>query len=281
MSYTAEISRLNPTCFIFMIDQSGSMADLFPDQTNRRKSDGVADAINNLLQNLVIKCSKAEGVRDYFFVSAIGYNSNSVGPAFGGSLSGKQLVPISEVALNPVRIDERIKKVEDGVGGLVDQSVRIPVWFDPMANGGTPMCQAARLVKRILESWLIEHPSSFPPVVIHITDGESTDGDPVEELKSIINLSSNDGKVILFNIHLSSNQGVNPVVFPNSSSQIPADQYAQMLFNTSSILTPSMISIANSEHGYNLTDEAKGFVLNADLIVVIKALDIGTRAELR
>ncbi len=29
MTYTAEISRQNPACFIFLIDQSGSMNDLF------------------------------------------------------------------------------------------------------------------------------------------------------------------------------------------------------------------------------------------------------------
>ena len=51
-------------------------------------------------------------------------------------------MPISEVAANPARVDERVRKVEDGTGGLVDQKVKFPIWFDPMANGGTPMCQA-------------------------------------------------------------------------------------------------------------------------------------------
>jgi hypothetical protein len=55
MPYTAEISRANPSCFLFLIDQSGSMADPFGGGAARRKADGVADAINRLLQNLVIK----------------------------------------------------------------------------------------------------------------------------------------------------------------------------------------------------------------------------------
>jgi hypothetical protein len=59
MPYSAEISRANPSCFLFLIDQSGSMADPFGvGESNRRKADGVADAINRLLQNLVIKCAK-------------------------------------------------------------------------------------------------------------------------------------------------------------------------------------------------------------------------------
>jgi hypothetical protein len=54
MPYTAEISRGNPSCFVFLIDQSGSMADVFgAGEGNQKKADGVADAINRLLQNLV------------------------------------------------------------------------------------------------------------------------------------------------------------------------------------------------------------------------------------
>ncbi len=100
MSYSAEISRTNPTCFLFLIDQSGSMADAVPNQPNRKKADAVADAINRLLQNLVIRCAKEEGVRDYFYVGVIGYG-NTVGPAFSGPLAAKELVSISEVGNMP------------------------------------------------------------------------------------------------------------------------------------------------------------------------------------
>jgi len=62
-------------------------------------------------------------------VGVLGYGS-SVGPAFGGALSGKELASISEIANSPVRVEERAKKVDDGAGGLVDQKVRFPIWFD-------------------------------------------------------------------------------------------------------------------------------------------------------
>ena len=39
MPYTAEISRANPTCFLFLIDQSGSMADSFGTEGAGRKAD--------------------------------------------------------------------------------------------------------------------------------------------------------------------------------------------------------------------------------------------------
>ena len=71
MPYIAEISRGNPSCFLFLIDQSGSMRDPFGVDPSKRKADGVADAINRLLQNLAIKCAKMEGVRDYYHVGVL------------------------------------------------------------------------------------------------------------------------------------------------------------------------------------------------------------------
>src|SRR5262249_48909850 len=158
MAYTAEISRSNPSCFLFLVDRSGSMGDAFASgEAKRRKCDGVADAINKLLQNLVIKCAKEEGVRDYFHVGVIGYGA-TVGTVFGGQLAGRELVPVSDIANFPARIDERKRQIEDGAGGLVEQPVRFPIWFEPVANGGTPMCQALSQATSILDSWVVQHP---------------------------------------------------------------------------------------------------------------------------
>ena len=73
MPYTAEISRTNPTCFLFLVDQSSSMLEPFGRQPEKQKAEGVSDAINRLLQNLALKCAKSEGIRDYFYVGVIGY----------------------------------------------------------------------------------------------------------------------------------------------------------------------------------------------------------------
>jgi hypothetical protein len=226
-----------------------------------------------MLQNLVIKCAKEEGIRDYFHVGVIGYGAQ-VGAAFSGTLAGRQLVPISEVGNSPARVDQRTRKVPDGAGGLVDQPVRFPVWFEPIANGGTPMGQALGQAKSILEAWLSQHPNCFPPIVINITDGEATDGDPTNAADEIRKLKSSDGEVLLFNVHCSS-QKAQPIVFPNTDAGLP-DQYAQQLFRISSGLPPQMAAVARNE-GLNATEGARGFVFNAGMVEVIKALDIGTR----
>ncbi len=54
------------------------------------------------------------------------------------------------------------------------------------------------------------------------------------------------------------------------------DQYAQLLFNTASELTPFMMTAAK-EQGFNVQQGSKGFVFNGDLTLVIQALEIGTR----
>jgi len=273
MSYTAEISRSNPSCFLFLIDQSGSMSDPFGGPGGKRKADGVADVVNRLLQNLVIKCAKSEGVRDYYHVGVIGYGAK-VGPALGGVLAGREMIPISEIANHPVRIEERVRKMDDGAGGIIEQTIKFPIWLDPVAHGGTPMTQTLTQAQAIVKRWLDQYPHCFPPIVIHITDGESTDGNPTDAANALKALASDDGQTLLFNIHISS-QRTNPFEFPANADDLP-DDYARSLFAMSSELPSYMQEIAQQE-GYPVTANTHGFVFNADMVALIRFLDIGTR----
>ena len=260
--YKAEISADNPSCFVFVIDQSTSMAEEVSNGENTvPKANGVSDTMNRWLSELSIKCAKASGVRDYYHIGVIGYGKK-VGTCLAGSSDGSELVPISVIADNPERIEER-------------DSVRMPVWFDAVADGGTPMCRAASKTEQVVQGWLDAHPDCFPPIVIHITDGEATDGDPESRLAQLTTLSSSDGPVMLFNIHLSANPDAHPVCFPDSEDQLP-DEYAKMLFKTASPLTPTMRALAK-EYGIKTTDTSRGFVLNADMVMLVQAIDIGTR----
>lgn len=275
MPYTAEITRTNPTCVLFMIDQSRSMSDeISAGDGTAPKSVGVAGTINRWLQELSIKCAKSDGIRDYYHVGVIGYGK-TVGPALVGPAAGKDLVPISEIASNPGRIEKRERKVPDEKGKLRKQSVRVPIWFDAVADGGTPMCQASAEAYRVLDAWLGEHGDSFPPLVIHITDGEATDGDPEQRVQALTDLSTSDGNTTLFNIHLSAHKDATPVIFPDSPDNLP-DEYSRMLFNTASPLTDAMRAIAN-EQGIPTTAGSRAFVLNCDMVALVQAIEIGTR----
>ena len=52
--------------------------------------------------------------------------------------------------------------------------------------------------------------------------------------------------------------------------------YAKMLFDNSSELTPKMIEVARN-FSFDLLPGSKGFVFNADAVLIIQVLDIGTR----
>lgn len=274
MAYSAEISRVNPTCFVFLVDQSASMSDPIGGESVQSKADVVADAINRLLTELSVKCAKEEGVRDYFHVAVVGYGS-SVGSAYAGVLAERDLVPLSEVADNPARVEERAKKVSDGAGGLVETTTRFPVWMDPVASGGTPMCRAFHYAESIVSKWLVEHPGCFPPIVLNLTDGESTDGDPTVAAADLHTHASADGTALLFNLHVSAS-GASPVTFPDADLTLP-DTYARTLFGMSSILPTDMRSYAATQ-GFPVSDGTRGFVYNADIASIVQFLDIGTRA---
>ncbi len=281
MPYSAEISRTNPSCFLFLIDQSGSMADPWGSArsaSGESKARQVATIVNNLLRNIVLKCSKDEGVRNYFDVGVIGY-CDEVGPAFGGPLAGRPLVPVADLADAPLRIETRRRKVLDGAGGTIEQEVKFPVWFDPVAHGGTPMCQAFAQAREVLSGWTDAHPFSHPPIVFHVTDGESTDGDPTLAAESLRHLGTSDGDLMLFNIHISSHQG-RELSFPAQDPGVE-DPYARLLHGISSELPDAMRSHLELE-GYAAPPGARGFIFNAEPAALVSFLDIGTRpANLR
>ncbi|HEY8743802.1 MAG TPA: vWA domain-containing protein [Chloroflexota bacterium] len=288
MPYVAEISRLHPTCLLFLIDQSGSMEDPFGGDAVAdtgggagpgpgSKAQSVADALNRLLSTLVIRATKAEGVRHYFDVGVIGYG-RKVGSAFEGPLAAQALVSVEDIYANPARVEERTRKVSDGAGGLVEEQFKLPIWFDAVAVNGTPMCAALRLASAVLEPWVRDHPASYPPIVINLTDGESTDGDPTQPAEALRSLATDDGNVLVLNCHLSSKRGPT-LTFPDQEETLP-DSFARRLFGMSSVLPEGLLGVAQRE-GFAVGEQARGFVFNGDLVDVIRFLDIGTRIDLR
>ncbi|HTU22800.1 MAG TPA: hypothetical protein VMG10_32470, partial [Gemmataceae bacterium] len=157
MPYSAEISRSNPTCFLFLIDQSKSMLGAIGGGQGKKKADAVADSLNRLLYTLVLRCVWGQSVLDRFHVGVVGYG-RQVAPALGGALAGRELAPISELARCPLRVEQRVNLVDDGRGGQVEQIVKMPVWFEAAGDGKTPMCKGMERASQIISTFLLEHP---------------------------------------------------------------------------------------------------------------------------
>lgn len=272
MAYCAEISRSQPGCILFLIDQSGSMSAPFGADNSISKAQGLSDALNRLLQNIIIRCTRSDGVRNYFEIGVLGYGRVSgVGSALSGPLAGRDLVTVEDLENNPLRIEERKGTV---VGDHpVAVTTRLPIWVEPIAEGLTPMCEALTRAHGILSQWTSRHPASYPPIVIHISDGGATDGDPVPVARKILDLSTTDGNALVFNCHVS-DEGSAPVLFPSSDPRLP-DPLASVLYAMSSELPPAFAAEAVKE-GFRAEQGSRGFGFNADLVALIQFIEIGT-----
>ena len=157
MSYTADISRNNPGCFLFLIDQSGSMAGALGGQSDLRKMDGAADAVNRILDAISQRCSQGMDVRDYFDIGVVAYGTDGSGrtkleTALPGTSAEQPFLSVSQV-VDAAEVEERQVKESDGAGGLVEVARKFPVWLRPTAGYGTPMCEALSAASKALQDW--------------------------------------------------------------------------------------------------------------------------------
>ena len=138
------------------------------------------------------------------------------------------------------------------------------------------MCAALTKAAEEMVTWCDAHPDCYPPTILHITDGESGDGNPEDIAEQIKLIHTNDGNVLIFNLHLSVD-ATDVIRFPSVESTLPND-YAKMLFRMSSVLPEHLIRFA-SEKGCNVSSEATGFIFNAEAVDIVDFFDIGTRAS--
>lgn len=285
--YSKQIDRANPGCIVFMADMSNSMLDGIGGGP-RPKMEVVATALNRFIGELVSMCEKGEDKpRHWFDVGLIGYTTDNqgnpaVGSAWGGGLAGRDLVGIPDLYDAPLDVEKRVKKEfqDDGAGGLSEIQVEInfPVWFRSPGKDamfGTPMCTAFSHAHAVISAWIAAHPDSFPPLVINLTDGEPTDGDPeamglAEQLKG---LATSDGNLLLFNCHLSG-QPAEPVFLPTNEGQL-ADDLGRALFRMSSPLPDKMRQMAEVK-GISAPLGCRATAFNADAVSLLKMLSVGT-----
>ena len=278
--YTQEINRQNKGCFLFLLDQSFSMEEPLGKST-RRKCDELVTAINGWLQNMAIRATGDRGIKDWLDVGVIGYRTDQnanpiIESALQGPLRGKILVPITKIGAYPARIDNRPQLFPDEeTGQMIEVPCETPIWVDPVTEGGTPMCNMLYRAHAILAEWIAQHPTSFPPIVVHITDGESQDGDPVPYADSVRSLATSDGPVLLLNCHLSMTTA-DPFLFPAAEEGLP-DELAKVLFRMSSVLPEPFLRHATQE-GLRLQPGARGMAFNADMVCLIQFLNMGTKA---
>lgn len=207
MTYHQEISRATPAYLVILIDQSFSM--YYPFGSAGTKAQECSKAVNRVLRETVLACTDGEEIKNSCDLSVLGYGKlkDAAINAFSGALATKPVVTIQDLTENCLRVESLKRKVSDGAGGLVEIDDQFPIWIEPAAVGETPMTEAFGMARQLVSDWIDSHPSSFPPVVINITDGEANSLSTARAAaEALTGLETADGKTLLLNAHISEGQ---------------------------------------------------------------------------
>lgn len=276
----SEQSRQKPAFFIFLLDQSGSMIDPIGGGGGKSKEEALAETLNAWIEMMIFSCANADGINNKLDVSIIGYCTDENGeaiiePALAGALAGRERVSIIELEENVARVEDRtLQRFDENTEAVIEIPYEHKVWVEPRANFGTPMCSALLKVYELIESWTAENMDSSPPIVINFSDGESTDANPLEYAESVLSHYTHQGNVLMFNCHMSIFES-GGVLFPSTASELPLhlDPNAQTLFDISSEL-PKEAMESGLAMGFDLSPGARGLAFNADLVGIMKFLQM-------
>ncbi|MQN60039.1 DUF4433 domain-containing protein [Segatella copri] len=280
-AYTAQITRNTPTAFIFLIDQSVSMrryTTLYGEEMPM--AEAVARIVNHQLNELVLRCIKGSETRDYYDIAIIGYGEKAYS-GWKGELEGRDFVKPSELKEHPYKKITTKKETRTRKGVKVVEVEEVQ-WIEAEATKScTRVHRAFEKAKGLLDEWMEKHHEKdcYPPTIINITDGEfngATKEYVLQQANELKSMFTNDGNVILFNIHISANKAV-CVTCPASKDEVSFSSLATTMYEMSSLL-PMRYSdrIADLRGDGTPNNRYTAMSINADMSTLIQLMDIGT-----
>ena len=279
--YTAQITRNTPTAFIFLVDHSVSMqkmTKLFGEEMTM--SEAAARIVNRQINELVLRCIKSNEVRHYYDIAVIGYGEKAYS-GWNGDIEGRDFVSPEELQDNPYRkiITREEKRTRKG---MVVKEVEKVQWVEAKHDGSwTHLHKAFGKAQQLLSRWMEEHHDKdcYPPTIINITDGEfngETKESVLQQANELKSMFTNDGNVILFNIHFTAGKSAEEVACPIEISELRGNSYAETLFNMSSLLPERYNADISRCLNDNRAGRHRAMGINADATTLLKLMDIGT-----
>ncbi len=266
MNYRISMNTTNPGCIIIMLEQSLYMNASYG-TNGYEKKDLATLAVNRMIYEIIEACADGESIQDRVFIGVVGYGTKNPGVEL---ILGDML---SEIGDNPKRVEKITRKISDGSGGLVEIEEDFPVWIEPVAEMDAPMDDAFQRTAQLAEEWCKTHPDSFPPVVINITSGKTTNELSTRiEAEKLLKISNNNGNVLLLNAYISDGLG-DAIVFPSNKNSFN-DSSADLLFDISSTLPD--ILIQEAQYLWETVEiGAKGMIYNTDAALLLRLFDFG------
>ena len=243
-------------------------------------AEAAARIVNSQINELVLRCVKMGDTRHYYDIAVVGYGVKAYS-GWQGELEGRDFVSPEELKNHPytkivTRKETRTRK------GVQIKEVEQVQWVSARHDGSwTHYHEAFDYAKQLLDEWMKEHHEKdcYPPTVIHITDGvfnHASREEVIQKANELKAMFTNDGNVILFNIHFAADLDADFVACPIDKEELNGDEYAETLFDLSSLLPERY----NFDIARCLNDTRPGrhvaMGMNADATTLIKLMDIGT-----
>lgn len=259
MSYKQLWGTPSPGHIVYLIDLSGSMEG---------KIDYTINVLNSVFRTLVGMCVKGNNVQPRLSCTVIGYNSNA------------------KVIWDDKPISEIAKKVLDcrkNGTPIFDKNTE----FKPQYQ--TWMRLAFDEAKKDIEKWIAKQKAAnmiIPaPIVINITDGYPYEGDgknwsqvsqeTLQSVQALMNISTPDGNVRVFNIHHDPESKGTTSVFPSLRPSHPAEQF---LFDSSSEMDEDTVKSAAEK--FNVSKGARCMVSNEkDPSTLVRLIEFGSTTQ--
>lgn len=281
-AYTARIDREHPTAFIFLVDQSVSMKRIVTfNGEDMTMSEAVSRIVNGQINEMLQRCIKNDEIRHYFDIALIGYGEEAYS-AWQGNLKGRDFVTPEDIRNNPFKKITVREEVHTRKGVSVKEIERNQ-WITARHDGSwTHLHKAFRMAQQLLESWLEKHAGQdcFPPTIINITDGQYNHVSH-EDMRQMANetksLFTNDGNVLLFNIHIADGNAES-VIFPASVGELNGNSYGERLFHMSSLLPLNYNEQIRNLFGEHRNPDIRYMAMsvNTGMSQLVKMMKIGT-----
>lgn len=236
--YSTPICEKDPTAIFFIINQSYPTREKINYKgKDKTISQAMCDIINQMLNSLITQNKKGNIVHNRYQVSVIGYGDYAYN-CFDGALRYKPIVELTELETNPLLVRKTIKEKKTRQGVVKIESEE-PVWIKPKSDGNAYFHKALERAKNHIEKWILDHPSSFPPIVVHIScfgyNGVE-DSSIIQIANEIKSLYTKDGNVLLANIIFTLKSGNKPILFPNSIWEMGQSSFGEKYYLMSSQL---------------------------------------------
>lgn len=278
MPYTRTVTRKNRTAFVILLDRSGSMAEKITfDGRCMSKAEALASVTNRLIFELLCRSRRSDGIRDYFDLALMGYSGDKLHSIISGA---DGFVPISQFALLGAASEANGSEFAPEKWYPTSNSM-LPRWVSPAAEGSTPMFEALLEACEITERWCArpENADSYPPTIFNITDGEASDADEAdlcEICDRIRSLSTRDGNVLLFNIHLATSPTERQIIFPASKEELGQNRYARLLYDCASTMPETYSRYIATLRNDPVPAQYRGMSFNAAIHHVATMMNIGS-----